>query len=186
MFCGKCGANIEMDVKFCPECGAPVVASLVEDASGNNKIGNGEKKKNKRPMIIGICAVVIILLIFVISRIGGSSELDGYYTGQIEDWGLSNLNYTLQVDGRSCHMYLTSRTMGMNSYRDYGEGTVKKNDGGYELDFEKGALREESPISVTISDDGNSIEITEGRSQNSFKLDRIDVEEFKDIMNKNY
>ena len=72
----------------------------------------------------------------------------------------------------------------MNHYRDYGEGTLKKTDEGYELSFEWGPLREETPIAVALSGDGKQITITEGGSGQTYILDRISSEEFKDFINK--
>ena len=54
MLCKKCGAELETDAKFCPECGAEVVVSETVETP---------KKKSKVKFIIAACVAVLILVI---------------------------------------------------------------------------------------------------------------------------
>lgn len=89
MFCRKCGAEIPDGAKFCAVCGAPAQADAANagnniaarkpamDVRGQKPIAAAAAKSgNKKPLMIGIAAlVVLVILIVVLVRgcAGGSS-----------------------------------------------------------------------------------------------------------------
>lgn len=68
--CGKCGAELQDGQMFCPECGQKV--GLAVDAGVNSAISQfnaGVQMKNKKkallPIILGVTAVVIVVLVMI-------------------------------------------------------------------------------------------------------------------------
>lgn len=62
-YCSKCGTELQKGAKFCKKCGA-AVAGVQKAASSTRTV----EKRNKKPVIIGtIAAVVIIGIIVLIS-----------------------------------------------------------------------------------------------------------------------
>ena len=61
MFCGKCGAKLEDNVKFCAVCGAKVNAKSETPAAG----------KNRKVGMIAVAAVLLVAIILVSSLFGG-------------------------------------------------------------------------------------------------------------------
>lgn len=64
MYCAKCGAELNQNVRFCPGCGAPVINDTVIESKGINK------KKKVIPLIgiilaaVLICGAIIFLFVF--------------------------------------------------------------------------------------------------------------------------
>lgn len=58
MFCPRCGKQIDDGSAFCPSCGSELHKSVA------NKSGNAsKKKKSKKPLVIGLAAVVLVVVI---------------------------------------------------------------------------------------------------------------------------
>ncbi len=61
MFCGRCGKEIPEDVEFCPHCGSRITETHKIEG------GRGRVKVNKKLLIAGIIAVILIIC-FAIGR----------------------------------------------------------------------------------------------------------------------
>ncbi len=60
MYCNNCGAELREGVAFCEQCGTPL-------SSGNKHEENLKPKRNKKPLIITIITLVILLTIGVLT-----------------------------------------------------------------------------------------------------------------------
>jgi len=65
MYCPNCGKEIPDGSKFCPYCGAKVVASPEQKKLVKEMRGKRGRKKNSLLILIPIVAVVILLSIFL-------------------------------------------------------------------------------------------------------------------------
>ena len=73
MFCGKCGAQLEDDAKFCPACGAVIEQNTASEKQKPS--GSGIAKIMKSPSrMIGVAAVVLFFY-----------KLDKQYAGIMEE-----------------------------------------------------------------------------------------------------
>ena len=72
MFCGKCGAQLEDDAKFCPACGAVIEQNTASEKQKPS--GSGIAKIMKSPSrMIGVAAVVLVVILAVVLGFGGKS-----------------------------------------------------------------------------------------------------------------
>lgn len=60
-YCSKCGTELQKGAKFCKKCGA-AVAGVQKAASSTRTV----EKRNKKPVIIGTIATVVIIGIIVL------------------------------------------------------------------------------------------------------------------------
>lgn len=73
-YCSKCGTELQEGAKFCKKCGADVAG--VQKAASSTRI---VEKRNKKPVIIGtIAAVVIIGIIVLISGMISNLQVPAY------------------------------------------------------------------------------------------------------------
>ena len=73
-YCSKCGTELQEGAKFCKKCGA-AVAGVQKAASSTRTV----EKRNKKPVIIGtIAAVVIIGIIVLISGMISNLQVPAY------------------------------------------------------------------------------------------------------------
>ncbi len=84
MFCPNCGTKALDNAEFCQQCGAKLLAGAEEKKqtetsawqtqvqSGQYPIGAPEKKGKKWPIILGIAAGIICLLVILVVIVGGS------------------------------------------------------------------------------------------------------------------
>ena len=73
MFCGKCGAQLEDDAKFCPACGAVIEQNTASEKQKPS--GSGIAKIMKSPSrMIGVAAVVLVVILAVVLRFGGKNS----------------------------------------------------------------------------------------------------------------
>lgn len=100
--CKKCGAQLEDGQEFCPKCGKKVASLDKEDVvAAVSKFGDtvkdaidGEVKKgNKKKLIIGAVAIVLVLVL-AIALLGGGKDFNDMY-GDIS----SNYWCTIASDG---------------------------------------------------------------------------------------
>ena len=80
VFCGKCGTELQEGQVFCPKCGQKSGLALDANVSSainqfNANVQNAKAKKSKTPLIIGIVAAALVLIIAVVA-LGGGSRLD--------------------------------------------------------------------------------------------------------------
>lgn len=75
--CDKCGAELAEGQEFCPKCGQKVGLSV--DAGVAAKIGQFNavtKKKNKKPLIIGITVAAVAIILIAVLALGGGGGKD--------------------------------------------------------------------------------------------------------------
>ena len=73
-YCSKCGTELQEGAKFCKKCGAAV--AVVQKAASSTRT---VEKRNKKPVIIGtIAAVVIIGIIVLISGMISNLRVPAY------------------------------------------------------------------------------------------------------------
>lgn len=73
-FCTNCGAKLDDDADYCPNCGNNIKAKDVVNESQNAKSNNGFKFINNvlnNPKLIVFAIVVVIALVSVFSLMGG-------------------------------------------------------------------------------------------------------------------
>lgn len=68
LYCTKCGAKLNENVKFCEKCGAPVEKNAPEKSSGS------ATKKNGLIGIAVIAVAVLVVITFVIKGFGGTKN----------------------------------------------------------------------------------------------------------------
>ncbi|MDE7245137.1 MAG: zinc-ribbon domain-containing protein, partial [Oscillospiraceae bacterium] len=84
MFCSKCGTKALDGAEFCQKCGARLIADAPAKQSATPQANpvqqlnpipknTSKKKKSKLPVILGIGALMVVLLI-VLASIGGKEE----------------------------------------------------------------------------------------------------------------
>ncbi len=78
MFCKNCGKEIKDDDVFCPNCGKPIQEERIPNSSDvkneSNKDEPKKKKSGKVIALVGIMAVIIVGIIFVMKMFGGNSN----------------------------------------------------------------------------------------------------------------
>ena len=62
MFCGKCGAVLDEDARFCPKCGTP---SMSVETARTPESHNGRLIKTTALVIIGAIAAVVLLWVLI-------------------------------------------------------------------------------------------------------------------------
>lgn len=75
--CGKCGTELQEGQEFCPKCGQK--AGLTVDAGVAAKIGQLNavtKKKNKKPLFIGIAVAAVAIVVIAVLALGGGGGVN--------------------------------------------------------------------------------------------------------------
>ena len=92
--CGKCGTELRDGQEFCPKCGQKAglqIDSNVNSAISqfNSDVNKANNKKNKKPIVIGLIAVAVVVvgvLVFGKGGIGTKNFKDMYSDIADESW----------------------------------------------------------------------------------------------------
>ena len=129
MFCNKCGAQLPDEAKFCNKCGAsfadrapresqtakPSPSADAVSAAGTSVGSPTHPKRNKKPMVIGIAAALLVAAVVV--------------TGNLTDW----FGHTSKGVWRLTKVYKNDKLTEQYEYDDYG----RKVSGKYGIDDDK-------------------------------------------------
>jgi ADP-ribosylglycohydrolase len=101
----KCGAKLEADEDFCPECGAPIRSSPTRSKESTSKRRTVPSEKlwgltHKQQIMVGVAAIIALVVVLAVVGVMISRSLKGgkLYT-TIHNYTGSTISVELYIDG---------------------------------------------------------------------------------------